>query len=626
MQTRAIKQIRLSLALLVITALLVGAPALAAPQSAPASRLAAAPVAAPVLAAPVTINLCAEASTGPSDGHLTMPDATVIPIWGFSDGGFTGNCADVSAIPSLPGPTLTVNQGDEVTVNLYNQLSENVSITFHGQGQGLGLGQSLPADTVGAAPCAGPCTPGSPGATYTFTASQAGTFLYEAGLTANGAKQVAMGLHGALIVLPTIPPTTYTNEKVLVLSEIDPALNCTQAPGVCPPPYDVSAPLDILNYAPKYWLMNGESHPDTDLIQAPAGTTLLVRYVNAGLTEHSMGLLGLDQTVIAKDGHARPAFRAVSETLAAGQTMDTLINMPAAVGAKYPLYDTSRHLDNNGTANGGMMTFLEVGAPPPVVVTVSNTSSIAQSGLNLYAFSGATYTGMSGVTNGSGQVSFTLASGSYNFRADKNGTQFFSGGASGVNTCTVPGCTSDSVTVTDPVVVTVVDDTAPTPVPQSGLNVYAFAGATYTGYNGVTDASGQVTFTLPLGSYNFRADKNGTQFFSGGASGVNTCTVSGCTSDNVTVTTPVVVTVVDDTTPTPVPQSGLNVYAFAGATYTGHSGVTALDGTVSFTLVPGDYNFRADVGSSQYFSGGASGVNTCTVSGCTSDSVTVTVP
>lgn len=350
MQTRAMKQIRLSLALLVVTALLVGAPALAAPQVA-SSRMAAAPVAAPALAAPVTINLCAEASTGLADGDLTMPDGAIIPIWGFSNGG--GACADTSAIPSLPGPTLTVNQGDVVTVNLSNRLSENVSITFHGQG--------LPADTTGAPPL---------GTTsYTFTASQAGTFLYEAGLTANGAKQVAMGLYGALIVLPAAPPTTYTSEAMLLVSEIDPALN--SAP----------ASFNMLDYAPKYWLINGEAHPDTDVIQAPAGQTMRMRYVNAGLIEHSMGLLGLDQTVIAKDGHARTAFRAVSETLAAGQTMDTLVDVPAAVGTKYPLYDTGRRLDNNGTANGGMMTYLQVvvDAPPIVDAGLDQTITLPAS-------------------------------------------------------------------------------------------------------------------------------------------------------------------------------------------------------------------------------------------------------
>jgi RHS repeat-associated protein len=64
--------------------------------------------------------------------------------------------------------------------------------------------------------------------------------------------------------------------------------------------------------------------------------------------------------------------------------------------------------------------------------------------------------------------------------------------------------------------------------------VYAFDGSTYTNYNGTTNATGQVTLTLPLGNYRFRADKNGTQYWSGPS---NHCTVPGCTSVTVTLTT-----------------------------------------------------------------------------------------
>ena len=255
------------------------------------------------------------------------------------------------------------------------------------------------------------------------------------------------------------------------------------------------------------------------------------------------------------------------------------------------------------------------------VVTVSDTTGALQEGLSVYAFSGATYTGQTGVTNIDGQVSFTLTPGAYNFRADLNGTQFFSGIIAGINTCTVPGCTTDSVTVTTPVIVTVQDTDS---VPQEGLPVFAYSGTTYTGKTGTTDVNGEVSFTLVPGDYNFRADSNGTQFYSGGASGIDTCNIpiSGldCTTDLVVVTLPVVVTVEDYLG---YPQIGHMVYAFNGTTYTGKSGTTDANGQVSFTLVPGDYNFRADVDGSQYFSGGSSGVNTCTVPSCTTDTVIV---
>jgi hypothetical protein len=64
------------------------------------------------------------------------------------------------------------------------------------------------------------------------------------------------------------------------------------------------------------------------------------------------------------------------------------------------------------------------------------------------------------------------------------------------------------------------------------LKVYVFDGTTYTGYNKTIDASGQATFTLPEGDYRFRADKDGTQYWS---SATNHCTVPGCTAVTITV-------------------------------------------------------------------------------------------
>ena len=57
-------------------------------------------------------------------------------------------------------------------------------------------GQAMVPDTAGAA--AGGTK------TYNFTATNPGTFLYEAGLLPNAEHQAAMGLYGALIVRPTV--------------------------------------------------------------------------------------------------------------------------------------------------------------------------------------------------------------------------------------------------------------------------------------------------------------------------------------------------------------------------------------------------------------------------------------
>jgi RHS repeat-associated protein len=147
-------------------------------------------------------------------------------------------------------------------------------------------------------------------------------------------------------------------------------------------------------------------------------------------------------------------------------------------------------------------------------------------GLKVCAFDETTYTGYNKTADSSGSAVFTLPLGSYRFRADKHGTQFWSGEA---NHCVLPGCTTTVVTTTVPVLVSVEDGGGD---PEPGLKVYAFDETTYTGFNGTTDAAGVVTMTLPVGGYRFRADKDGVQYWSGSS---NHCTVPSCTE--VTIST-----------------------------------------------------------------------------------------
>ena len=86
---------------------------------------------------------------------------------------------------------IDVNVGDSVTVVLHNSLPQASSILFQGQ--------PMPPDTTGA-----PATTGVK--TYSFTATNPGTFLYEAGFATgnNTQHQVAMGLYGAFVVRPAL--------------------------------------------------------------------------------------------------------------------------------------------------------------------------------------------------------------------------------------------------------------------------------------------------------------------------------------------------------------------------------------------------------------------------------------
>jgi hypothetical protein len=281
-----------------------------------------------------SFELCAKANPA-----WTVFGATSVPIWGFAP----GDC-DAGSPATLPGPQLHANAGDEVTITIDNSLADNVSLELPGQ--------NIAPDASG--------TPSGEERTYTFTAGLAGTYLYESGNN----RQTLAGLYGALIVHPAASPADV--EETLVLSEVDPAFNAAPAG------------FNLLDYAPKYWLINGKAYPDTEMIVAAAGDDVLLRYVNAGSVHHTMALLGLHQRVTARDGFPVTfPYEVVGETIPAGSTLDTVVTIPAA-GAKptYPLYSRQLHLDNAGTPGGGMLTFLDpaavAGRPAALTLTLSS--------------------------------------------------------------------------------------------------------------------------------------------------------------------------------------------------------------------------------------------------------------
>jgi hypothetical protein len=130
-----------------------------------------------------------------SDGYTSEPDGNAIYDWGY---GVAGKGFQ------LPGPVLCVDQGEVVTINLTNQLPVATSIQFPGQsgvtsgGNPVGPVADGAGDLVSLAPEAGPLT-GT--VSYSFTASSAGTYLYESG--SDPQLQVQMGLFGAIVVRPT---------------------------------------------------------------------------------------------------------------------------------------------------------------------------------------------------------------------------------------------------------------------------------------------------------------------------------------------------------------------------------------------------------------------------------------
>ncbi len=300
------------------------------------------------LALPASPSFALNVNLAAVEAVWTTPDtATPVAMWGYITD--TGTCPG-AAVPWTVGPVIDVPDGEDLTINLRNCLSESVSVFIPGQlkttapvtftdGNGRTRVSSFDAEVA-------------PQATgiYTWTAPKEGTYLYQSGTFV--AKQVPKGLYGALVVRGTNYPGT-TSEEVLVYSEIDPDLN------------NAGVGARVNNYLPKYFLINGGTFPNTENIVA-AGADVLLRFVNAGLQTYVPTLQGLYMSVIAEDGNILPtAIDQYQIELTAAKTMDAIVTL--APGS-FALYDRSLHLTNAAATGGGMLIFIQ---------TVANNRPVA---------------------------------------------------------------------------------------------------------------------------------------------------------------------------------------------------------------------------------------------------------
>lgn len=234
-------------------------------------------------------------------GYITTAEGGSFLAWGFANG---------NGLMQYPGPTLIVNQGDEVTINLTNTLTVPVSIVFPGQ-----TGVTATGGTPGL--LTSEAAAGNGAVSYTFTASQPGTYTYYSGTRPE--LQVEMGLLGALIVRPTTSPATqaynhadsqFDHEYLFFLTEMDPVIHDQVALG------NISL-VDTSKRWAVYWMINGRTATDTfAAANAPwlphqpynivpmlhPGERLLARIIGGGYDMHPFHLHGNHHQLIARDG------------------------------------------------------------------------------------------------------------------------------------------------------------------------------------------------------------------------------------------------------------------------------------------------------------------------------------
>lgn len=276
------------------------------------------------------------------EGFLSSADGGSIFFWGLSDDNGLN-------LAQYPAPTLILNQGDVITINLRNELSEPVSLVFPGHrvdavgGEQGVLSMEAPGD-------------GATTVTYTFVADHPGTYLYHSGTRPE--LQVEMGLVGAIIVRPTgfdmnaptaygHPDSAYDVEELFLMTEMDPRIH----DWVLFYGADSLYETDLLtNYVANYWFLNGRTAPDTmdseEVLWLPGqpyncmpmihpGEKLLMRMVSGGRDLHPFHHHGNHSLVIAQDGRLLASGAGIGADLAQavfsirsvpGQTADALFD------------------------------------------------------------------------------------------------------------------------------------------------------------------------------------------------------------------------------------------------------------------------------------------------------------
>ncbi|MEJ2404379.1 MAG: multicopper oxidase domain-containing protein [Candidatus Thiodiazotropha sp.] len=247
--------------------------------------------------------------------NINLPEGTSLYMWGFGDMNQGAQATDPAgngyAMPQYPAPTLIVETGQTITINMTNYgVPDPVSIVVTGHhvtASGGSTGLITQAANVGET------------VSYTFTAGSPGTYIYHSLDGANPGLHAEMGLQGVLVVRPADGTRTaygegtgtdYDQENLYLMTEIDPDIHMQMEKGH----YNHFTNSD--RYA-KVWFINGRVFPDLfqgdynplfpnqpyeSLVQAHPGDVVFVRNVNAGQDSHPMHYHGENMRFIGRDG------------------------------------------------------------------------------------------------------------------------------------------------------------------------------------------------------------------------------------------------------------------------------------------------------------------------------------
>jgi FtsP/CotA-like multicopper oxidase with cupredoxin domain len=267
--------------------------------------------------------------------NISGTGGTTMPAWGYS--------TSASGGPRFPGPVLSANEGDSVSITVVNNHNVNHNFVIKG----------VTSDTTAIAP--------GGSRTYTFTAPAPGTFIYSD--TLNNNVNRAMGLNGMFWVGPVGGGKTvwsggpsYDFQRTWVVAEVDkPRWNDVAGSG---------GTVNTSVYKPNYFTMNGmggfQAMGDANTtVSGSVGQKALIRIINTGQLSHSLHFHGNHIQILRINGVNQPAPFVELDVInvAPMSTIDVIfvLNQPG----EYPMHIHTAQMETaNGVYLNGVATMI----------------------------------------------------------------------------------------------------------------------------------------------------------------------------------------------------------------------------------------------------------------------------
>ncbi len=229
------------------------------------------------------------------DGELLLEDGSTTNFWGYGYEGPGGGLV-------LPAPLLELTVGDEVNFNFTNVSAEAHTIHLHG----LDVNQAN--DGV---PLTSFQVFQNQSGTYSFTATEPGTYLYHCHVTTT--LHLTMGMYGMIVVHEELPVLFsngpgYSDEHTYLFSDLEIAVN--DVPTDAYPFHDID---------PDYFMVNGLqgemiAADNSQAIMAQAGDSIALRVGSMAYSKIVMHFPSeLNAVVYMSDGRALPQAFAATE-------------------------------------------------------------------------------------------------------------------------------------------------------------------------------------------------------------------------------------------------------------------------------------------------------------------------